>query len=121
VEKALLEVYVNVDARSREGYLNDTPVLEVFALTEPFGSELDTERLERSTGVARPVALGSDRRVLLDVTRIVRACLGGTRTNYGIVVGSLTGMREGDFEMATGRLPGGVVAQLHVYTTEATR
>ena len=117
VEKAILEVYLHVAANPREGFVNDSPMLEVFALTEAFGSALDTGKLEQTTGVARPVALGDNRRVLIDVTRIVRAYLNGTRTNHGLVVGSLTGMREGDFRVATGRLPGSAVAQLHVYTT----
>ena len=116
VERAVLEVYLDVDAKPREGLARDVAMLEVFGLTEAFGVSLDTGRLDGATGVARPVALGGGRRVRVDVTRIVRAYLDGSRTNHGLVVGSLTGMREGDFRVVAGRLPGGAVARLHVYT-----
>jgi hypothetical protein len=45
----------------------------------------------------------------------VRAHLDGTIGNNGLIVGSLTGMREGEFAILSGRLPQGAVAQLRVY------
>jgi len=35
--------------------------------------------------------------------------------NNGLIVGSLTGMREGDFVFVSGRFPEGAVGKLHVY------
>jgi hypothetical protein len=115
LQRAILELYVDVSAKSREDYRNEAPVLEVYALTEPFSDVLDREKLDEASRVVQPVAAGEGRRVVLDVTRIVRSHLNGRLENNGLVKGSVTGMREGEFALVSGRLPGGAVAQVHVY------
>ncbi len=115
LDRAVLEVYLDVSAIARGEYVNEAPVFEVYALKEPFGSSLDPETLDRNTRAARPVGAGSDRRIVIDVTQMVRAHLHGTVENNGLVIGSLTGMREGQFVLLSGRLPEGAVGQLHVY------
>ena len=115
LDRAILEVYLDVSAKTREEYVNEAPVFEVCALKEPFGQFLDPETLDNDTRAARPVAAGADRRVVIDVTPIVRAHLQGTVENNGLIIGSLTGMREGQFVIISGRLPQGAVGQLHIY------
>ncbi len=115
LDLAILELYVDVSAIARDEYVNEAPVFEVYALNEPFGSSLDREILEEGTRAARPVAAGVARRVVVDVTQIVRAHLQGALQNNGLVVGSLTGMREGQFVILSGRLPDAAVGRLHVY------
>jgi hypothetical protein len=115
LQRAILELYVDVGAKSREDYVNEAPVLEVYALTEPFSDVLDREDLDQASRVVQPVAAGDGRHVVIDVTRIVRSHLDGRLSNNGLVMGSVTGMREGEFVFVPGRLPGGAVAQVHVY------
>jgi hypothetical protein len=115
LERAILEVYVDVSAKARGEYVNEAPVLEVFALKGPFRRFLDPDALDPKTRAGRPVVAGAGRRVLIDVTGIVRAHLEGTIENHGLVVGSLLGMREGEFTLLSGRLPQGAVGRLRVY------
>lgn len=115
LERAILEVSIDVTAKRRGDYVNPAPVFEVFALDEPYGEGFDPEILHADGRVVRPVALGESRRVVLDVTEIVRSHLDGTVENNGLIVGSLTGMREGDFVFVYGRFPEGAVGQLRLY------
>lgn len=115
LERVILEVYLDVSAKAREEYVNEAPVLEVYALKEPFVSRLEPESLDRATRSVRPVARGAGRRVVIDITSIVRAHLQGTLINNGIVIGSLTGMREGQFTILSDRLPDGAVGRIFIY------
>jgi hypothetical protein len=119
VELAMLELYIDVRAKVRDGYVNEAPVLEVYALTEAWAGAVDPAIMDWQTGAVRPVALGEDRRVLLDVTDIVRAHLAGRVGNHGLILGSITGRRDGDFRLVSGALPGDGVGQLRLYTRAA--
>ena len=131
LENAILEIYLTVRAKPRteasngpEGnvpehtiqYINEAPVVEVFALREAYTGSVDLERLDTATKASRPVALGASRRVLIDVTSIVRAQLDGSAANFGFILGSVTGEREGDFSVVSDRFPHGAVARLRFYT-----
>jgi hypothetical protein len=115
LERALLELYVDVRAKSREGYVNDAPVLEAYALTAPYAGVMDARILDMTSRTMRPVAVGDGRRVVLDITRVVSRRLDGQEADYGFIIGSLTGMREGDFRLLEGRAGPGVVARVHLY------
>lgn len=115
LDRAILELYLDVSAKARDEYVNEAPVFEVYALKEPFVATLDPELLDRDTRSSRPIAAGLGRRVVIDVTSIVRAHLQGTVVNNGIVIGSLTGMREGQFTILSGKLPEGAVGQLLMF------
>ena len=114
VQRAILELVVDVHAKPRGEYVNEAPVLEVYALTQAFAGTVDIEALDRSTRAVRPVAVGQSRRVKIDVTRIVRAHAGG-ESNYGLVLGSVTGMREGVFTIRTNTFPNGGMARVTLY------
>ena len=96
--RAVLDFEMDVSARELvEGYTNESPVVEVFALTETFGREFDPEGAERLEEVERNMAVGTGRRVRLDITDFVQELVDGKRTNHGLVIGSLTGPRDGVF------------------------
>ncbi len=112
---------MDVRAKARDGYVNEAPVLEAFALTQPFAGTLSVENLDTTTRAVSAVALGRSRRVLLDVTGIVRANLTGRMSNYGLVLGSVTGSRDGDFTLVSGRLPDSAVGRLRIYRSRSGR
>ncbi len=113
--QAILELFVDVRAKPRDGFLNEAPMLEVYALNQPPTGRFNPESLSPEGRALRAVAVGSGRRVVLDVTRLVRSHLDGAIENNGLIIGSLTGMREGVFTFVSGRLPEGAVGQLRVY------
>lgn len=115
LDRAILEVFVDVSAKVRGEYFNEIPVLEIYALTTPFSGSLNLEALHLPTGVVRPVVAEDGRRVILDITNIVRSHLAGTLENNGLIVGSLTGMREGEFTFVSGALAEGAVGQVRIY------
>lgn len=117
IDHATLEIYLDVRSKSRDGYVNEAPVVEAFALREPFAGTVNLGVLDERTRSRRPVARGHAKRVLLDITGMVRAHLDHTLDNDGIILGSLTGMREGDFRLVSGRLPPPAVARVRIYTT----
>jgi hypothetical protein len=50
-----------------------------------------------------------------NVAIVTMAELAGQLQNYGVVLGSVTGSREGDFTLVSGHLPGSAVARVRVY------
>lgn len=114
IERAILELVVDVSALSREGYVNEAPMLEVYALKQAFAGSVTGKDLDTATRAVRPVAVGPARRVKIDVTKIVRVQAAGA-VNYGLVVGSVTGMREGTFTIRSNVFPDGAVARLSLY------
>jgi len=115
LERAVLELVVDVSAKQREGYVSEAPVLEIYALIEPLSDDFDPGRLHRASRSVRPVAAGAGRHVVLDITTIVRSHLEGAIRNHGLVLGSVTGMREGEFIVVPGNFPQGAVAQVRIY------
>jgi hypothetical protein len=116
VERAVLELYVDVRAKVRDDYRNEAPMLEVYALKSRFSGSVAPGELDAAICSARPVARGRGRRVLIDITEIFRAHLSGRLNNNGIVVGTLTGARDGDFTILSNRLPGNAVGRLRIFT-----
>ena len=58
LERAILEVSVDVSAKRRGNYINPAPVLEAYALDQVFGEHFDPEILALNGRIARPVAIG---------------------------------------------------------------
>jgi hypothetical protein len=102
---AVLEVYVDASARVIEGYEEETPMFEIHALDGPMTAGLNPALFRaQSTPSVRNVVVGSARRVVIDITEIVRDHLIAPGSNYGIVMGSLTGARAGLFTLRDDRL-----------------
>ncbi len=121
VERAVLELYVDVRAKTREDYINEAPILEVYAPTEAFAGGVDLKKVDIATRAGRPIALGAKRLVRIDVTRVVRAHASKTLANYGLVIGSLSGMREGDFTIVADMFPDGAIGRLNIYTSDPVK
>jgi hypothetical protein len=52
---------------------------------------------------------------VLDITKIVRAQVAGELSNDGVVLGTVTGARDGDFRLVEGLLGEGVVGRIRLY------
>ena len=115
--------WISLDKDSVEtiGFLNDSPVLELYPLKATFSGEVDFGQFDERYSAARPVVVGADRRVVLDVTSVIRSYLRSPSTNHGFVMGSLSEMREGKFTLTTSSFPDGSWAQLHLYTAPRAR
>ena len=129
LETAVLEFYVDAGSISREinlfpgtdsaqtpTYVNRTPVIEVFALQSAMGAELDPSQLDPDSRRIQLVVVGSRRHVRMDVTSIVRRLVAEPARNLGLVIGSVSGMREGDFTLLSGVLPDGAVVRVRLYS-----
>ena len=120
VDQAILELYVDVHARVRDEILNEAPVLEVYLLKQPFTGVVELQNLDFPSHAVRPVAVGTTRRVLLDITEIVRCHLSRDHANYGLIFGTVTGARDGDLALVSGALGEGIVGRVRLYKRKAT-
>ncbi len=98
VRQAWLEVYMDVWSRNDEGPVDPAPILEVYMLKntlsgDPEPSNFEVTRLPMS----RPVALGANRLVRIEITDFAQRIFADPTKNHGIVLGSLTGAQTGDF------------------------
>jgi hypothetical protein len=116
---AYLEFYLDVDAREVGDVVNPAPWLDVYALAGTIGESLGEEDFAAAATPPGNVLLGENRRVLRDVTDIVRGYLANPQSNHGLVLGSLRGLREGLFTVQTGVLAEGIVAQLIIHYRDA--
>jgi hypothetical protein len=113
LDHAYLDLYFDVAAREIDGYLEETPLIEVYALKSAFGGRLaPTQFDDQSVPTVRNVRLGENRRVVIDITEIVRSYAQDSDANHGLIIGSLTGARAGIFSMRTDGFPEGAVARI---------
>lgn len=128
MDAVILELYVDAGAFGRRAdlyenagpgqptaFVNNAPVLEVFLPRASYQGGVDGDALDLSARVSEPIVLGEGKRVMIDVTKLVRGIVAGTQSNHGLVLGSITGMREGDFSILSGVVGSGAVAKLHFY------
>ncbi len=106
LDGAFLEFYVDV-ALLESAEFEHVPSIDVGALKEAYtgAGEPATDR-----GSSRAVALGSGRRVRVDITGIVKGWIANPESNRGLVVGALTGSRAGSFALRDDVLGGSAVA-----------
>jgi hypothetical protein len=103
VQWAFLEFYVDVASRAREGMENQTPLFEVYPLKSAFSGEVDPAEFQaQDLPTTRHVVAGSGRRVVIDITEIVNSYAANPASNHGLIVGSLTGTRDGLFTIRSG-------------------
>jgi len=113
-----VEFYVDVSAREHQDVNDPTPILDVFALklSEGYGGSLDPAQFETlRVPMARPVAAGENRRVVIDVSEIVHRRAGEPVGTCALVIGSLTGSRDGLFTIKTDRLDQPGIARVTVF------
>ena len=111
---AILEMYIDIDARELNGYRNPSPLLEVYALTEALDGNLDSTKLRRPSPTVRNVRVGEKRLVRLDITEIMNYHINEPSMNHGLVVGSLTGGRNGLFTLIINELGDTIGARVTV-------
>jgi hypothetical protein len=106
LDGAFLEFYVDASLLESAEF-EHVPSIDVGALNEAYAGsgEPATDR-----GSSRAVALGSGRRVRVDITDIVKGWIANPESNRGLVVGALTGSRVGSFALRDDVLGGSAVA-----------
>ena len=115
VRQAWLEFRADVSVAEIDGFLDPVPVFQVFMLKqsllgEPTEASFETMRLPMS----RPVAVGLDRQVRIDITEYVSKVLARPSMNHGLVLGSVTGDRRADFQIDPDAFGAGMSARLTV-------
>lgn len=112
-ERAILEFFADASAKVRDGYINEAPLVEIYVL--PSGESFAPEKIDRSLSVRHPVSLGTGRHIFVDVTSLVRR-FGAANEELTLVIGSMSGMQEGDFRVRNDVFGDGVVAKLRLST-----
>jgi hypothetical protein len=79
-----------------EDSMTVTPIVGAYPLTSTYsggdGQGGNSEPVFNAVvPSSRPVAEGNDRRVMMDITNIVRGWIANPASNHGLVIGSLTG------------------------------
>ena len=113
LDSVVLEFAVDASALSEEDSVV-TPVVGVYPVTSEFvasrgdGPEgsVDAPEFERVVPSSRPVALGSQRVLRMDITDMVRGWMSAPSSNHGLVIGTLTGPDVGTVTLNE-TLPGG--------------
>ena len=95
--RAILEFRADVFVQPIDGWVNDTPVVEVYALSSDLTGSYDASKLVQPSAMKRPVSTGENRTVRIDITEAVRYWLANPSKNHGLVLGSFRGAREGSF------------------------
>jgi hypothetical protein len=98
-----------------EGYVNDTPRIEIYALTNPLTNRFDPSCFRKPAMSVMNVPSGYDRSVKVDVTEAIRCFADDPSTNHGFVVGSLTGSRDGAFSLKNDAFGTGTVGKLTIH------
>jgi hypothetical protein len=113
-----LEFYLDVSAREHEDANDPTPLLDVFALkpSEGYTGSLDPAQFEAlSVPMTRPLSLGENRRVVIDVTEIVHRRAAEPAAMCALLLGSLSGSRDGLFTIKTGCLDRPGIARVTIF------
>ena len=114
IKSALLEFYADVSSNAVDGWVNDSPVVELYALKNPYSVDLDLSKVHGQSAAVKPVQVGEARRIVLDVTSIVQAWAKDPELNHGMILGSFRGMKEGVFSIRNDRLGAGELARLTI-------
>jgi hypothetical protein len=112
-----LELYFDVESREVDGYLDETPFLEIYTLNQEFAGELDPSQFTtRTSPTVRNVVVGQNRRVVIEITEIVQSYIDNPSGNHGLIIGSLTGNRSGLFSIKTGMFANAGIAKITFFT-----
>jgi hypothetical protein len=117
VVSAVMEFYVDVDARAIQGYSDAAPLIEVYGVDGTVVGAPDSELVHPSRAL-RSVLKGQRRHVRLNVTDIVRKAAMSGSTVSSVAVGSFVGDRLGKFTLRSDGFADGSVAKIHVYCND---
>jgi hypothetical protein len=115
IYSASLEFYVDAAVMDTAAMQNDSPRIQVFALKSDLGETLDLSKIDRTGPAVINIPRGNDERVWVDVTDIIRAYVKNPSSNHGLVIGSLTGARDGIFTIKSGHHGPGSIAKLKIH------
>jgi hypothetical protein len=105
LDSVLLELALDVSANSPEDSDN-APVVGVFPLSQSLASSGPSATPLFETGVAsvRPVAVGDNRMLTIDITDIVKGWIAAPATNHGLIIGTLSGPAVGTISLKSAAL-----------------
>ena len=109
---ALLEFYTDVFSVKISGRYSRTPVIEAYELKTAFAGVVNPTQFETSSVALTNVVSGQNKRVILDITAIIKSYLANPASNHGIILGSLTASRDGKFSIRSGQIGAGTVARI---------
>ena len=85
----------------------------MYALNKAFSGTINTNDFEPQTlPTIRNVVLGKNRRILVDITDIIKSYIDSPSKNHGLILGSLTGDRDGKFTIRNDVLGSGAPARI---------
>ncbi|HEX6791143.1 MAG TPA: hypothetical protein VF247_07525 [Candidatus Krumholzibacteria bacterium] len=99
LDTVVIEFALDISSISEEDSLA-TPVVGVYPLTREFSDAvlrqgtvepMDPTSYQGEVSSARPVVIGQNRVIRMDITRIVRGWIAEPSSNHGLVIGSITG------------------------------
>jgi hypothetical protein len=103
LDGAYLEVILDVDAREVADFRDNTPIFEVYGLSGTLSGEpTPNQFMTTDVPIVRNVALGDNRRVVVEITELVKTYLTTPSAKHGLILGSLTRRRDGLFTVKTG-------------------
>lgn len=110
IDGAYLEFFV--DASHKAALTDRSVLIEVYPLSsDPNGTgSIDFEK----TRAVRNVNLGTGKRVVMDVTDVIQDWHAGRRQNHGLVIGGLSGAKDGRFVIRADKIGRGVAARLRI-------
>lgn len=113
VVQAWLEIKLDVSHDSMDGFIDPAPILEVFMLAGPVSGQVSESSLASTRlPMSRPVSIGENRLVRVDVTEFIQRVLRHPQDNYGLVFGTVLGSRERHFLPRLDSFGAGTVARL---------
>ena len=101
IYSAVLELTADVNVRDRSGYRAETALLEVRVLSADFGGATENASTVGIDTMVRNIRLGSSRAVMMDITDGIRYYVTDQTPRYGLLVGALSGGRDGVFQFRT--------------------
>ncbi len=115
VREAWLEVHVDASVDTLEGFSDPTPLFEVFMLNASVTGDVSRESFVATRHrMSRPVAVGSDRLVRIDITEYAQKILVNPSRNHGLVMGAVTGDRREKFTIWSDAFGSGKPARITV-------
>jgi len=115
IHRAYLEIRVDVTAVSIDGHANRAPMIYLFPLKSTFSGTLDANQFDTVRApFARNVAVGENRRVVFDVTELVKHWAANPAENHGVLIGGLDGHRDGVYSIKSGIFGASSVAKVTI-------
>jgi hypothetical protein len=113
LDTVLLEMAVDVSATSLEDSVA-SPVVGVFPLRQSVATSGPgaTPVFDTDAAAVRPVVIGENRKLTMDITDIVKGWIAAPATNHGLVIGTLTGPDVGTVSMKSATLGPGTAVRV---------